>query len=531
MDLQRYVVCLQQDNYTIIQACETLYQCGMSICDWPRGRNIRLSVIDKIDPDTHLESATAPLDWCSEVIYHEVDFCHVHRYRDTSIRSGGLFPMGAFFGLPFCGFRPPVPTDAGLPAGLAPLDLGLHYSQTSTDRTHGRAGAGIWAKDRGKIYVAPWLQTTESVILKWDGLKRTWNDADPVDQDPDVATAIDEYVRWKHAAIFDHDDAAAATAEIAYNTARANLIRECREETRTRGCEGSSARQASTLGSSTTALYYNDEQSASATCPDGTTGSPTSVTIPAGTVGSNVSVTDANQKALAQAQSQAQAQLSCVAPPVTYWNVARTVTASCQGEDGAPTPSGNTVTVTVPANTVSSTVSQDDANSQADALGLSQAQSKLSCTFYNKETTYKASCPANTSGPDQTATVPAGTYSSTDSQATADQLALTDAIHQVNVLLAGSCSAGGGGGPYYNTIFTVTAQAFSSNCPNPLGGVKPGIVTVTVTIPPAAFSSSASVADANLLAQATGQAFAQNLANTRASQGQCGNHSTVYPNP
>lgn len=516
MDLQRYVTCLQQDNITIVQACETLYDCGMTVCDWPRGRNLRVSVIDKIDPATHYEDASAPDDWCAEVIYREVDFCHVHRYRDTSIRSGGLLPMGIFFCLGFSGFRP-VPTDAGLPAGLPPLDLGLHYSQTSTDRPNGRAGRGIWAKDRGKIYIAPWLQSTESVILKWDGIKRIWSDADPVDQDPDLSKAVEEYVRWKHSEIYDHDSEAASAAAAAYNSARRDLIRECREETRTRDCEGSNARQASTLGSSTTSIYYNDTVgSASASCQGNTTGPTVNAVIPVGTVGSNTSVADANNTAQIQAVAQAQAKLNCTTPPVTYWNVERQVTVSCTGETGAPIPAGNPATATVPANTVSSTISQDDANNQADILGLQQATAKLSCTWYNKAITVTKPCAANPTGPTYSATVPAGTYSSTDSQKAADVLATTDATNQVNQLLATNCA---GTNIFWNTDQPASATGVCRNLP----------LVVNYTVPAHTVSSPISQNDANQLAQALANQTAQQILNAELNSPNCQGNIFAFP--
>jgi hypothetical protein len=192
-----------------------------------------------------------------------------------------------------------------VPKSLPALPLGYHYPQTSTDRTYGRAQQGFWAKDRGKIYIVPWLQSTETVLIKWDGIKRTWADADLIDDDPLLQQAVFEYMRWKHADRWDKDEAEAARAQAAYVGApgtigaREMLIHQCREETRARACEGSNARSSPL---SITNLFYNDEQSASATCPDGTSGSSVSVTIPAGTVASGVSVADANQKAKAQAQ-------------------------------------------------------------------------------------------------------------------------------------------------------------------------------------------------------------------------------------
>lgn len=61
-------------------------------------------------------------------------------------------------------------------------------------------------------------------------------------------------------------------------------------------------------------IYTNDEQTYTASCPDGMLGNPVTATIPEGSVTSTVSHEDANAQALAQAAEQANSQLVCVYP-------------------------------------------------------------------------------------------------------------------------------------------------------------------------------------------------------------------------
>jgi hypothetical protein len=406
-------------------------------------------------------------EYCSEIEYRQTEPAYVQKYWSQARRDRHCPSIPFFFGLSsrLTGMNhyPPVPTDADVPAGLAILPLGFHYPQTDTDKKH-RSLVGLWAIERQKIYIAPWINSSETVIVKWDGIKRSWADTDPIDDDPLLAEAVLAFVRQNHFTYWDRDYEAAAAAQAAYNEARAKLIHECREETRVRGDEPSLAR-ATSINSGTGSLFYNTAQSATANCASGQTGNPVTVTIPAGTVASSTSQADANATALAQAQQQAQAKLDCQQPTVTYLNAAQSYTASCVGETGAPTPTGGTpVTVTIPAGQFTSTISQEDADDQAKAAAQSQAESQLTgCIWQNSAQTYTAICPVNSSVT-ASSTTPAGTYSSTVSQADADAQALTAAKNAANAAIAagGLCVSGGGGGAavvYYNVAYTATYSA------------------------------------------------------------------------
>jgi len=518
IDLQTFVDCLQQDNTSLFPQCSTFYNCGLTVIDVaPRGIIRRVSVIDKVNPDTHKEDATAADDWCSEIAYNEVDYCHVRSFLDQSTRRGCCMSIPLFFGLAGCTkARFPVPTDAGLPPGLPKLDLGYHYPQTSTDRVHGRAQHGIWAKQRGQIFIAPWIQSTETVVVVWDGIKRQFSDGDPVDDDPLLSEALREWVRWKHADIYDHDPAEAAAALAAYAGnpalgiigAREKLVHQCREETRVRNCEPSHARQVIV-----TNLFFNDQQSASAACPDGTTGSPVSVVIAAGTVSSAISKADANQRAKDEALSQAQAQLVCTPNVVTYTNDAQTATAQCQGGENY-TAEGTPVSSTVPAGTITSTVSKADANAQALAQAQAQANAQLVCTYWNSAQSYQATCSDASLGTN--ITVPAHTWSSTISGADANDKAIADAKAQSE----STCPV-----VFKNTAQTATA---SVRCFNAITRQN-CTVTVNTTVEANKVSSTVSQADANQKALSQAQLVAFATAESYCAQGICGTFNVKWP--
>jgi hypothetical protein len=92
----------------------------------------------------------------------------------------------------------------------------------------------VWALERGRIYIAPWLQNTETVIVEWNGIKSEWEDLDIVDSNPQLKRAVRYYVAWNHAKDYDRDDVAAAAAEKSWRMALSQLMRDCREEGRVR---------------------------------------------------------------------------------------------------------------------------------------------------------------------------------------------------------------------------------------------------------------------------------------------------------
>lgn len=109
-------------------------------------------------------------------------------------------------------------------------------------------------------------------------------------------------------------------------------------------------------------LYTNVDQTVELPCPEGTVGETISVTVSAGTINNPFSVAAANAAALAQAE--AEAAVLRAASPCLYENTEQ----SC--EDVCPEGTeGETISVTIPAGSFSSAVSQE----AADAAALAEA--------------------------------------------------------------------------------------------------------------------------------------------------------------
>jgi hypothetical protein len=103
-------------------------------------------------------------------------------------------------------------------------------TQTSLD-TEERALTGMWAKYRNKLYIAPRLIDSESLVVEWTGFKKAWADGDTVDgNDPEVQRAVKLYVTKEHARDWDHDSESYKFATAEFNDAVSEMIWECNQK-------------------------------------------------------------------------------------------------------------------------------------------------------------------------------------------------------------------------------------------------------------------------------------------------------------
>ncbi len=197
IDLQRWVKCLQQHNTTVVGACNTYWDCGLTVAEAPKGRFKRVYTI-------------ANDDWCDKVQYTPA------RYGDVREASKNLINVVA-------------PPDR---PQLVPLPGGVKYADSSSDDlAQGRARRGDYAIHNGRIYVMPWLQSNEKLVIEWDGIKQLWGNDDLVDFDPATKTAVQLYVRAQYFCDFTQDQASFAKYNALYESQRADLMYECRQET------------------------------------------------------------------------------------------------------------------------------------------------------------------------------------------------------------------------------------------------------------------------------------------------------------
>jgi hypothetical protein len=246
--VQEWVDQYQINNTQIFPFCSTFFQCGLTVFQAPRGaiKNVRTYV--RLN-DQCREDDASNVNYCSEVIYTRIEYPNLKQGLDRQLRcacNGIGFDSLFNLSLPICQktlrTAYPPPTDADY-VGYPELPLGFHYPQDSTDLTY-RAKVGVWALERGRIYLGPWINSAEIVVVDWDGKKRDWIDADIVDEEADVMlqTVVKQYVLMCHYRDYDKDMAQyeANKAEL-YGNRGAGIIgslptlqHRFREETRAR---------------------------------------------------------------------------------------------------------------------------------------------------------------------------------------------------------------------------------------------------------------------------------------------------------
>lgn len=197
MDLQRWVPCLKQYNVSIWEFDNT---------DWHNARTVVNAPFGKVRKVFTVAGGTE--SWRDEVRYRSTNFDDIECWSRELMHAAT--PDGDW------------------------LSLGFKHADESQDSPVGRARMGVWAIDRRRLYVAPYIQSDERLIVVWDGDKGKWQDSDGVDEQIwgiDEEAAIKLYVLWKHTLFFERDRAQAKALEEQYREKLADIIHKCREYT------------------------------------------------------------------------------------------------------------------------------------------------------------------------------------------------------------------------------------------------------------------------------------------------------------
>jgi hypothetical protein len=204
-EIQKDVVEAQDDQCNVVEFCRTSYRCGMTVLAAPRGIIHRVYLIQKRE---------GKYDWCRPVFLQQREYYELESWSRT--------------------FRHRASS-----AGLGRLPLGLTAADASNDSKHGRAHNGLYAIHDHNIYIAPWLQSDEAVVIEWKGIKPTtrWTDDDLVDDSPEFKKAVKLFFQYAHERDYGTDPAQRSSLHEDYNDALSELMLQRREETRVKAQE------------------------------------------------------------------------------------------------------------------------------------------------------------------------------------------------------------------------------------------------------------------------------------------------------
>lgn len=201
IDIQVFVSCLQKNHTDVFAQCATYFKCGLTVFDKPRGNISRVQTIQTIGTENFCDPVTLEPATMEEI------YCWSRKFMD----------------------RVTAPANVGMPA----LPMGFRFADATTDSQWGRALLGKFSWDRSnRMYVAPWIQSYESVIVQWDGLKKKFSDADLMPDDQQFKRTMRLYVQGEFSRDFERDWVGQKGFKQDYTDARADMIYDCDKEIR-----------------------------------------------------------------------------------------------------------------------------------------------------------------------------------------------------------------------------------------------------------------------------------------------------------
>ncbi|MFA6240090.1 MAG: hypothetical protein WC655_04130 [Candidatus Hydrogenedentales bacterium] len=209
-EIAKFVECEQQDNVNVFSFDRTFLYKRMTVVPCPHG------IVDRV-------CTIADDDWHTAVFYGQDTWAPTFDLAQSSFIAAGIEE---------------VTTE--LPIAFVP-------ASADYDRAWGRAGGGLWTIQNDKIWLAPWIQSDEKLVIEWRGLKTEWADDDLINPDQDYKKAVKFYFQHAHERDYgDPQKAAAFKVGVmgrdgfghgGFDEALADLMWQCRERTRVRDPE------------------------------------------------------------------------------------------------------------------------------------------------------------------------------------------------------------------------------------------------------------------------------------------------------
>lgn len=371
-------------------------------------------------------------EWCGMIRYRYVDPDAMDAFVSFVGRTGdGMTGFCKGLGMPSWVARKlaSIPT-APNARGVFNHGYVQATSVPNIDSQAGRALGGIWTVKNNLVVVAPWIQSYETIIIRYEGRKHKWKPDDLLPDDPLLVHAVAMAVVRDHASFYDRNYELAAEAAEQYSEARSVLYYNCVNANRAiddqRIGDAPSVSSHSyfaidevdsvpqlVAGTPTSPiiriiggdgeggeLFGNDPYSITLSCHDiGKSGNQT-VTV---NVEANMFMRPSKELANAAAEEFARLKAAellneCTGTDECFKNTVRaTCTVRCPSITGAPQPVGDPVTVVVEPGEICSDISEDDANQMAKDEACARAAQQLECKYSSSRIEQEVVCQTNPS--------------------------------------------------------------------------------------------------------------------------------------
>lgn len=211
IEAQRYIPQLQESHREYIGQDATFFSCGSAAFTAPRGKIIGL--------ETQLAT-----DNCDRVVAEFYPQSEYQQLVDRKVESGcngdapyGYYEVGSTY------FEYPD------------LPLGLQHATPEVDLRY-RSRERFYSVFDGYVWTYPVIQSTETAVLRWRGIKTNWGATDEIpwkdeigDEDRRVMSLAELYLQWKAKLYDDCDENGAMTFKSLYDRAFAELKVELKD--------------------------------------------------------------------------------------------------------------------------------------------------------------------------------------------------------------------------------------------------------------------------------------------------------------
>ena len=211
IEAQRYMPQLQEAHREYIGQDATFFSCGSAAFTAPKGKIIGLET-------------RRPTDNCDRVAAEFYPQSAYQRLVDRKVESGcngdapyGYYEVGSTY------FEYPE------------LPLGLKHATPEVD-LRDRSRERFYSVFDGYVWTYPVIQSTETAVLRWRGVKTNWGSTDEIpwkdesgDEGRRVMSRAELYLQWKAKLYDDCDENGAMTFKSLYDRAFAELKVELKD--------------------------------------------------------------------------------------------------------------------------------------------------------------------------------------------------------------------------------------------------------------------------------------------------------------